>query len=293
MPWQHCDNEKILDDASCPSCGITKLQWTLEWKVTRVFQVGKKKELKLELQDGAGGWLADEPFRVALPDGSVHAGALNEVGYAKVPIKGKGICWVSFPDRPEVEARSDDAVPERTPEGQRFGCLPDGQKYLFVLAGAEAPRGVLIEVLDPTGAPLAHQTWVAVLASGAKREGQTDARGQAWVEGAPGDDPVSVAVPPWFAHDFGPAPEVAPLAPAPALAPEPARPRQPSSAIELELLDPAGAPLAYHEYELVLPDGTLRAGRVDGRGCATLRVERPDLCRVRIPGFYTHDFAPR
>lgn len=101
MPWEHCGAE-ILDDQLCPSCGVSKDAWTIEWNATRVFKVqrtGQKKHfLRLLLVDGAGAPVAGEPFSARLPDESVVEGALDDFGTAKLAAT-PGRALVCFPDR--------------------------------------------------------------------------------------------------------------------------------------------------------------------------------------------------
>ena len=50
MVWSHCESDEILDDARCPSCGMTKAEWTIKVGHTRVFKIGKRKKNKAPKQ---------------------------------------------------------------------------------------------------------------------------------------------------------------------------------------------------------------------------------------------------
>jgi hypothetical protein len=95
MPWQHCGKD-ILDNQTCPDCGYTKEQWTVEWQKTRRLVVGGRV-LKLLLVDGAEEGVPGEPYCITKPDGTAVEETLNEVGYAKLKAKGKALYAIEFP----------------------------------------------------------------------------------------------------------------------------------------------------------------------------------------------------
>lgn len=100
MPWKHCDHEEVLDSDRCPSCGISKHEWTVQWDVTRTFAIkrkGKGSFLKISLLDPDGDEVAGEPYVVQLPDGKKVEGKLDDYGYAKIPCAGDGKCQINFP----------------------------------------------------------------------------------------------------------------------------------------------------------------------------------------------------
>lgn len=104
MPWEHC-GESILDDFPCPGCGITKEQWTLEWNVTRTFQVKSKPTIRLGLVDPQELPVEGESFRVEFPGGDPQPGRFDDNGAAKVTSPAKGEATVVFPDRHPSELR--------------------------------------------------------------------------------------------------------------------------------------------------------------------------------------------
>lgn len=75
--------------------------------------------------------------------------------------------------------------------------------------------------------------------------------------------------------------------------PWPAAPRQPAGPaspaappktfIAIRLVDPDGVPVPGERYLITLPDGTKRAGRVDGNGFARLDRIDPGTCDVSFP----------
>ena len=114
MPWEHCANT-IDDHASCPTCGKSKTQWTVQWDVTRTFRLGKGKgaagasELRFSLLDWKGDPAAGEPFVVLLPDGKEVEGKLSEYGFGKVPSPaGQG--GLRFPRRKADELAAGQGV---------------------------------------------------------------------------------------------------------------------------------------------------------------------------------------
>lgn len=122
MPWSHC-GETINDDQSCPVCAITKEQWTIEWRKTRVLRVSGKKALKVRLWNGED-LAADEPIKVLDAHGDLLIEAvLDEAGYAKLTAPGlTEWCQVVFPDRALVERVGDDPAGGPTGEPGAFVC---------------------------------------------------------------------------------------------------------------------------------------------------------------------------
>ena len=96
MPWAHCDND-LRDDVTCPSCGVTKEAWTVEFEVTRQFRIKRPPLVRLVFLSPSDEGVPDEPYRVQLPDGSVVEGRLDEAGTAKVRCADPGECTVVFP----------------------------------------------------------------------------------------------------------------------------------------------------------------------------------------------------
>src|SRR5690606_38948016 len=109
VPWPHC-GQAIRDDLSCPTCGVSKEEWSIKFNVTRAFTVGGRPACKVVLLDEADGFVADEPCVMRLPDGSELSQALNEVGYLKGTTKIPGMVEVRFPGRPGAVTCSHPAV---------------------------------------------------------------------------------------------------------------------------------------------------------------------------------------
>lgn len=100
MPWEHC-GQQVLDDSTCPGCGITKQQWTVEWNRTRTFTVGAgASRLKLILQDADGDPIPNAAWEAELPDGTKLTGQLDAQGSGKIDTKGAKTCVVRFPQLP-------------------------------------------------------------------------------------------------------------------------------------------------------------------------------------------------
>lgn len=70
----------------------------------------------------------------------------------------------------------------------------------------------------------------------------------------------------------------APRAPAP-------KPKTEKTWIEIALVDDAGDPVAGEAYEIVLPDGSKRSGKLDAKGTARVEGIDPGTCKVLFPGF--------
>jgi len=53
--------------------------------------------------------------------------------------------------------------------------------------------------------------------------------------------------------------------------------------LEIELLDDEGKPVPGEQYQVALPDGTIRAGRLDADGRARIEGLDPGTCKVSFP----------
>ncbi|HBP23022.1 MAG TPA: hypothetical protein DEA08_35270 [Planctomycetes bacterium] len=118
MPWTHCDQE-ILDNEPCPSCGLSKSEWTIQAEATRTFRVKRSGRVKkardawieLELCGAGGEPVAEAAYRVGLPNGRVKRGSLDAAGKARLEKLPAGTCQVSFPDHlPEHQERETNAL---------------------------------------------------------------------------------------------------------------------------------------------------------------------------------------
>lgn len=109
MPWQHCDRT-LADTDPCPACGIEKAQWTVEFEVTRTFQVKRAAGVRVVVVDAREQPLEGEPFRAELDDGRVIEGALDALGGARVTTSTP--CRVTFP-----RLRARDLAPQ-APDGE-------------------------------------------------------------------------------------------------------------------------------------------------------------------------------
>lgn len=126
MPWTHCDTE-IQDDRPCPACGASKRAWTVRLSATRVFQVGNRISLEIELLDDTGSGIADAEYVLRLPKRQ-RVGTTDADGRAlekKVP--GDKPIEVEFPDFPaesltvEAEELPDEQPPRRLLTFRRAG----------------------------------------------------------------------------------------------------------------------------------------------------------------------------
>ncbi|MGE0711393.1 MAG: hypothetical protein AB7N76_30285 [Planctomycetota bacterium] len=207
MVWLHCDNEDILDDVPCPTCGISKAEWTVKVGVTRVFKIGGKKKkkkatswLELSVQEPDGRPLAEpREFFVDLPTGRRITGRI-EAGQARVEELPDGACLVTIDG---LRPRPADA-PEPAPEGDERYLVADARPddgsgfECAVNAGHVLRRCHWIElrVEDDFGFPLADEPFRVEFSDGTQaREGRLDGEGQARVDGLLRDGPCVVTFP--------------------------------------------------------------------------------------------------
>jgi len=269
MPWPHC-NQQINDDKPCPTCGLTKQEWTLDVKVTRRFVISAGLACKVELKDAQGAFAHKARYRIELPDGKVDEGELNRSGYAKANTKLPGDALVSFPEH-GASVTLLTATGKAGDVAGTFRCPVGPTKYEFKLVAVGA--WLELQLLDDRGLPVADERYVARLADGTLREGRLDAAGFARLEGIP-DGPVEVRYPDrapaeWYDHDL--------------------------HELELELRDAAGALVPDEPYRVRLPDGKLLEGRLDGQGRARLEGLPSREVEVAFPGRGSHvwDFVDR
>ena len=70
------------------------------------------------------------------------------------------------------------------------------------------------------------------------------------------------------------------------------RPRRAQNVIEIELVDTEGKPVPNERYWILLPDGTVREGRLNAEGRAYVGNLDPGECDVRVPDLDT-TLSPR
>lgn len=116
MPWSHCDAE-IADSDPCPSCGLSKAEWTIQLDRTRTFKVGgtarrKKRDAWIEVQllGPTGQPVAGAPYKVRLHDGRLQAGELDGEGKVRLEELAPGTCEVEFPGHLPAAERDTGAV---------------------------------------------------------------------------------------------------------------------------------------------------------------------------------------
>jgi len=260
MPWEHCQSPAIADDVACPTCGITKIEWTIKVGSTRVFKLGAKS-CKVVVRTTDGGYAEGAACRVQLPDGTVAELELDDGGYARANSKVAGDVVVSFPGRKVAladEGTGARPAPDAAP-GTAFLCPVGKDKHEFRLVAAG--RWVELSLVDELGLVVADEPYVARLADGTLREGRL-VNGLARLEDVPEGD-VEVRFP---ARDGGECYE------------------HDLHTIDLELLDEAGAPVPNEPFVLRLPDGTTRTGVLDGDGRAKVGGLPTREVDVSFPG---------
>lgn len=183
MPWEHCGNS-VFDDQSCPSCGLTKAQWTVQIDNTRVLQLSRKVKkgegdlLKVRLYQGQKVYSQGEPYRITFPNGSEVAGTTDRYGYAKHPQPaGGGAAQIVFPARQPAEVEGGEAAPEG---GTRVRLSGEGV-HKVVLVARRLPLRLRYETAHPDDVVPVKERHVALERPSAKDAGfgryRTDAAG--------------------------------------------------------------------------------------------------------------------
>lgn len=115
MPWTHCGQE-VRDDVSCPTCGLSKAEWSVAWERTRAFQLSRSREatvaLKFRLRTQAGALVAGERFEATLSDGKVVGGETTRYGLGKATTAVPGWGQVRLPGRAPAAVEGASADPE-------------------------------------------------------------------------------------------------------------------------------------------------------------------------------------
>lgn len=167
MPWEHC-GAAVADDVGCPSCGLTKEQWSIKFDATRTFRVSRKPAalLNVELLDLDGCPVPREPFEAVLGDAAPLAGATDESGRASGPCAAARFT-LTFPGLAPEEV-----TPPPTAEtvADGFRC-PTGRKQVFQLAGLLAE--FVVEAEDDC-VPLVGVSWTLRVPDGEPRTGTLD-----------------------------------------------------------------------------------------------------------------------
>lgn len=132
MPWEHC-GQSVPDDSGCPTCGLTKEQWSIKFDATRTFRLSRKPGamLNLELVDVEGEPVPQEGYRAVLPDGQEITNATDAEGRSTMSCAA-GKYVVAFPNIDRSQLVPPDGAEEAEAGG--FRC-PTGRKQKFQLSG--------------------------------------------------------------------------------------------------------------------------------------------------------------
>ncbi|HZV00719.1 MAG TPA: hypothetical protein VFF73_28650 [Planctomycetota bacterium] len=288
------ENGLVRLDGVIPGlCRITLPDWDYE-----DYTPHRSGWIEVELLDEDGEPLAKEPYRITLPNGEVRTGEVNEDGRVRLDDIPEGMCQVALPEHDqddfvfankawvELEILDQDGLPlagevyqvrlpdgtvrygrvdedglarvDEIPEGDCVVMLPNVDQDAFLETTADWIELAFVGEADE---PLEGEEFTVILADGSKREGKVGPSGIVRLDG----------IPPGKCRVLLPAED----APVPASAG--------TDWIELEFQDEAGAPLGGEEYELVLPDGSTRTGKVDGSGLVRIEGIPAGPCKVRLP----------
>ncbi len=221
------------------------------------------------------------------------------LGFGAVQSRGTKAWFVrSFGEKLRLSAASDDAPPalEEPAEGGGTDRTDDraARSALTALvhasidgrgargAGADATARVLLEVYAAVGGPRVpgFAPWPArppSLRGLDRRVRETLLR--ALDEGRLRLDVVPRCA--WVLPDVAPEPEAAP---------QPVVDEQ-TTFIEIALVDQTGAPVPNRAYQVDVPGGGTRRGRLDAQGKARLEGLDPGNCKITFPSFEERDHA--
>ena len=80
--------------SACSSCGTSP-----DSPSDQTISPDKKHWIAIELVDAEGRGVADEEFKLTLPDGTTAEGSLDAKGKAKIKGIDAGACQITFPNR--------------------------------------------------------------------------------------------------------------------------------------------------------------------------------------------------
>jgi hypothetical protein len=194
--WAHCQSKEVLDDARCPTCGMSKAEWTVHVDSTRVFKVSVGKAGRAKPQ----AWLEvalvevdGQPVRgkvpaiVDLPNGRRVAHTLVD-GLLRLEELPAGACRVALTG---YRPGSDPGGPARGPDGELFVMRDRSQTEPTFVSCATGARLTLrrthwIEVTARAadGAPLADERYILEFRDATQgRVGRLDASGVLYIDG--------------------------------------------------------------------------------------------------------------
>ncbi len=111
MPWEHCEEKKIPDNSACPTCGLSKAEWTVEIGKTRTILVSRTRPaaaarvawLEIQLVDTKHKRpIPDVDYKIGLPSSRFAKGTLDADGRVRLEGLPAGTCLISFPGLMEV-----------------------------------------------------------------------------------------------------------------------------------------------------------------------------------------------
>lgn len=146
-----------------------------------------------------------------------------------------------------------------------------------------------LELIDHAGDPVPDAPYWVKFPNDEIVEGTLDEEGYVKLK-APAPGMCQVKFTNWYAHDFD---EVKSFQD-PSRAPEPPEPFEPEPNevpfLELEVRTADGDPVPFQPFCVEFPDGTAVESRLDEDGRIRLETAEAGTCKVRFPGWLSHDF---
>jgi len=207
--WAHCQSKEVLDDARCPTCGMSKAEWTVHLDATRVFKVSTGKSGK----DKATSWLEvlvldrdGVPLRgtssslfVDLPNGRRVQQGLQD-GLCRLEGIAPGACRVSHPFLRPRDLRDGEPSPPGGPVRMVDDQTSTGDRGVTCATGTRLTLQLchFIEIIaqDHEGVALPHEPFAVEFRDGTPRiEGRLDELGRTRIVGLLRGGPCDVVFP--------------------------------------------------------------------------------------------------
>jgi hypothetical protein len=292
VPWTHCENQFLLDDEPCPTCGLAKEDWTIQPDRTRDFVISRKARpsrvrLQVRLVDSAGAPLAGEPYRITLADGRVVEGVTSADGQVDLEDVAPGLARIEVTDTVLTAEAGGRDQPQELRVGSGVGpadagsptagataeAAPGAASFAAGAPSSEAGSSAAAQALEAGSSAAGAQAMVA------SEAGSSAAGAQAMTglgTGAPGAGTGSPG-----AGDQAEATSSGTTARS--TSEEVGGASRPGLRFEALLRDSVGRALPYASYRATFSDGRLVEGTSDVRGRLVVEGVPPGPCSVLLP----------